>query len=222
MTEGLRALVPGYFRVVTDGFLETIGAKIVAGRSIGAIDVAGGYAVAVVSVSAARRLWPDVPGAAVVGREIVAKGQPTRRVVGVVTDVRARNVALRRYELGVRSSLGPSAATLRRTVILDAVWPVAVGTVIGLVASYWISQWVQALVYQIDARDPSTFAVVALTLLVTSVAAASPPARRGEVTSGFRRDAASARRQFENHAAGVPIRGGTVSAQAQRETSLPN
>jgi putative ABC transport system permease protein len=88
------------------------------------------------------------------------------------------DVTLRRYELGIRASLGASAATLRRTVILDAVRPVVMGTVIGLIASYWISQWVQALVYQIDARDPATFAVVPLTLLMTSAAAAWLPARR--------------------------------------------
>jgi hypothetical protein len=38
--------------------------------------------------------------------------------------------------------------------------------------------------------------------------------QRGEVASGPRRDAASALRQLENHAAGVPIRGGAVSTMA--------
>jgi putative ABC transport system permease protein len=259
---------------VTDGFLEAIGARIVAGRTVTADDVNAGHAVAVVSVSAARRLWPEVRTEGVVGREIVAKGQPTRRVVGVVADLRARpdqpaepmvfaavrpeglwfldiavrtrpsapapnaealrhalagpfgvtsvsvgpagstitsalqqptvqavmfgtfavialllaalglyavtsfDVALRRYELGIRSSLGASATTIRRLVVLDAVRPVAVGTTAGLAASYWISQWVQALVYQVDARDPWTFGLVALTLLGTSAVAAWLPARR--------------------------------------------
>jgi hypothetical protein len=38
--------------------------------------------------------------------------------------------------------------------------------------------------------------------------------RRGELTSGSWRDAASALRKFENRAAGVPIRGGPVSTMA--------
>jgi predicted permease len=259
---------------VTDGFLETIGARILAGRGVVTDDVNAGHAVAVVSLSAARRLWPDARPEGVVGREIVAKGQPTRRVVGVVADLRSRpdqpaepmvfaavrpegmwflefavrtrpsvpppnadalrralagpfgvtsvvaspagstitsalqqprvqavmfgtfavialllaalglyavtsfDVALRRYELGIRSSLGASATTIRRLVVLDAVGPVAIGTTVGLVASYWIAQWVQTLVYQVDARDPWTFGLVGLTLLGTSALAAWLPACR--------------------------------------------
>ena len=276
---GFRLTPEGFFgvRQVTEGLLETIGARIIAGRVITAADVVHREPVAVVSLAAARRLWPGAPVEGVVGREIVAPGQPTRRVVGVVADILERpdqpaepmvfapvraeglwflelavrtrrslpppnaaalnralagpfgvtsvsmaaagstitsaleqprtqaimfgtfailalllsglglyavtsfDVALRRYELGIRSALGASAPTLRRLVILDAVRPVLAGTGVGLVASYWISQWVQALVYQVDAYDPWTFAAVALTLLVTAALAAWVPARRASV-----------------------------------------
>jgi putative ABC transport system permease protein len=264
-------------RQVTEGFLETIGARIIAGRAITAGDVVDRQPVAVVSVAAARRLWPDAAVEAVVGREIVTKGQPTRRVIGVLADIRERpdapaepmvfapvrpdgfwflefavrtksslplpnadalrrtlaepfgvtavsaavagstiksaleqprvqaamfgtfavvalllaalglyavtsfDIALRRYELGIRSSLGASASTIRRMVILDALRPVLAGTALGLGASYWISQWVQALVYQVAPHDPWTFGVVALTLFVTAALAAWIPARRASL-----------------------------------------
>jgi ABC-type antimicrobial peptide transport system permease subunit len=88
------------------------------------------------------------------------------------------DIALRRYELGIRSSLGASASMLRRVVVMDAVSPVLVGTATGLVASYWISRWVQTLVYDVDARDPWTFAFVAIVLVLTAVVASWFPARR--------------------------------------------
>jgi putative ABC transport system permease protein len=88
------------------------------------------------------------------------------------------DVALRQYELGIRSSLGASASTLRRLVVLDAVRPVLIGTAIGIVASYWISRWVQTLVYDVNVRDPWTFALVAFTLVLTAAAASWFPARR--------------------------------------------
>jgi hypothetical protein len=88
------------------------------------------------------------------------------------------DVALRRYELGIRSSLGATAAMLRRAVAVDALRPVLVGTATGLVASYWISRWVETLVYDVDARDPWTFTSVAIVLVLTAIAASWFPARR--------------------------------------------
>ncbi len=276
---GFRAPLGGSLGLwqVTEGLLETIGARLIAGRLFTSADVVNRQPVAIVSETAGRQLWPGARAEAIVGREMVANGQPTRRVVGVVADIRERadrparpmvfapvraeglwfldfavrtrgsltppnpeglrralagpfgvtsvktdaagssitsaleqpriqavmfgtfavialvlaalglyavtsfDIALRRYELGIRSALGASASQIRRLVMLDAVRPVVVGTAIGLVASYWISGWVQALVYQVDTHDPWTFGLVAVTLLVTAALAAWVPARRASV-----------------------------------------
>lgn len=276
---GFRGTSGGSFGLwqVSDGFLETIGARLIAGRFLSAADVVDEQPVAVVSERAAHRLWPDAEVSATVGRDIVAPGQPTRRVVGVVADIRERpdqppqpmvfvpvraegmwfldfavrtkrsmpplnpdelrqalagpfgvtavrtiaagatvtnalehpraqavmfgtfagvalllsalglyavtsfDIALRRYELAVRSALGASSSIIRRLVIFDAIRPVIVGTALGLAVGYWICQWVQALVYQVNARDGWTFVVVALTSLLTAALATLSPARRASL-----------------------------------------
>lgn len=88
------------------------------------------------------------------------------------------DVARRRAELGVRLSLGANSAQIRRLVIGAIMRPVLVGIVIGLVAVYWVGQFMQSLLHQVDARDPGTLALVALVLVATAVVAGWLPARR--------------------------------------------
>jgi predicted permease len=92
------------------------------------------------------------------------------------------DVALRRYEMGIRAALGGSAAQIRSLVIRDALRPVVLGIVLGLAAAYWGAQFMQSLVYGVDARDPWTLALVAITLIVTTIVAAWLPARRAART----------------------------------------
>lgn len=87
------------------------------------------------------------------------------------------DVALRRYELGIRAALGAQAGRLRREVITDALRPVAIGALAGLVIAWWAATLMQSLVHEIDARDPATLALVIAVLVVTAVAAARLPAR---------------------------------------------
>jgi predicted permease len=75
---------------MTDGFLGAIGAKIVAGQDITRADVDESRPVALVTQAAARTLWPALPDRNVIGQEIAAPDEPTRRVIGVVADVRDR------------------------------------------------------------------------------------------------------------------------------------
>ena len=266
---------------VTDGFLGSIGARIVAGRDITHAEVDASLPVVLVTEAMVRRLWPDDSPVAAVGRELTAVStpetgrtdQPRRRIVGVVADIRqdpasppepmvfvpigtsgfwqldlavrtstsigpnaeslrrrladefgvtgvnvtpaggriesslreprsraiifgmfgvigltlaaiglfavaSFDVALRRYELGVRSALGASASAIRRLVIADAIRPVALGALAGVVVAYWIAALLQSLVYQVDARDPRTLAIVVAVLLTTAVLAVWLPARR--------------------------------------------
>jgi putative ABC transport system permease protein len=88
------------------------------------------------------------------------------------------DVALRRYELSVRGALGASAAALRRLVIADVLRPVALGCGAGVVAAWWLAQFIQSQLHQVDARDPGTLALVVAVLLLTAIAAAWLPAYR--------------------------------------------
>jgi hypothetical protein len=257
---------------VSEELLPAIGARILAGRDISRDDLDRGRLVAVINESAARRLWPDAPIESAIGRTLVATGQPERRVVGVVADIRDRpdrpaaprifaaaqpegfwyfeyavrttgpglnlealrqvlgkthgaagisvssagrmrtsaleqpriqtiifgsfaivglllaalglfavasfEVALRRYELGVRVALGASARQIRRLMVGESLKPVALGVLAGLAVAYWAAEFAQSLVHQVDAREPWTMAIVAVVLIVTAAFAAWLPARR--------------------------------------------
>jgi hypothetical protein len=96
--------------------------------------------------------------------------------------VAAFDVARRRFELGVRLSLGATASDIRRLVIRGALRPVVAGSAAGLVATWWAAQFLQAFVFEVDARDPWTYGLVALVLVATAVVAAWIPARRAART----------------------------------------
>ena len=81
---------------------------------------------------------------------------------GVTTYV----VSVRTREMGVRIALGASPGRVARLVVLDALRPIAVGVVLGLVAAAWLS------------RDPLTLALAVAVLLAVALGATWIPARR--------------------------------------------
>jgi ABC-type antimicrobial peptide transport system permease subunit len=91
-------------------------------------------------------------------------------------------VTLRRYETGVRLALGATERDVSRRVILDTCRPVFLGVALGLIFSYWSAQFFQTFLRRVDGRDPWTYALVALTLVMTAIAAAWLPARRAAST----------------------------------------
>jgi predicted permease len=72
-----------YIRVVSDGYFEAAGVRVVTGRGFTEADRASSEPVAVVNMTLARTLWP---GQNAVGQYLTQDGG--RRVVGVVDDVR--------------------------------------------------------------------------------------------------------------------------------------
>lgn len=116
----VRAITPAYFR--------TLGIRLEAGRELTAGD-RGANAVAVISRTAARRLWPGVPNP--VGRKFRMNGDMT--VVGIVDDTRASGLdeevrpylyipfwqfAPQEFALAVRSAADPArlAAAVKREI----------------------------------------------------------------------------------------------------------
>jgi predicted permease len=74
----------GFIRLATDGFVDAMGMRLVAGRDLSTQDVAASDKVVVINETAARTFWP--------GRSAIDKllrvGGTDRRVVGIVADVK--------------------------------------------------------------------------------------------------------------------------------------
>jgi ABC-type antimicrobial peptide transport system permease subunit len=63
-------------------------------------------------------------------------------------------------------------------VVTDGLKVVGVGVALGLVVALWAGKFVAPLLFSVSPRDPSVFALVALTLIAVAVAASWMPARR--------------------------------------------
>ena len=55
------------------------------------------------------------------------------------------------------------------------------GVALGLVGAWWATQGISALLFGVQPRDPATFAVVGVLLLVTLLARYVPPRRTTQV-----------------------------------------
>jgi len=92
---------------------------------------------------------------------------------GVIT----YNVAQRMHELGVRIALGAQATDVVRLVVGQGVRFALAGVIGGLGIALLLAKWVQPLLFQQSAKDPSTYAIVALLLLLVALVASAVPAR---------------------------------------------
>ena len=90
----------------------------------------------------------------------------------------AFSVSQRRGELGLRMALGADRADVLRLVLREGMTPVAAGIAAGLAGAAVLARVMQSLLFDVDALDPLTFAVVAVTLSLVALAACYVPARR--------------------------------------------
>ncbi|HKG92102.1 MAG TPA: ABC transporter permease [Gemmatimonadaceae bacterium] len=87
-------------------------------------------------------------------------------------------VAQRTHELGVRVALGARSGDVVRLVVGEGTRVALVGIVLGLGVALFAGRYVKPLLYSVSERDPATFAVVIVALLVVAVAASFIPALR--------------------------------------------
>jgi putative ABC transport system permease protein len=92
--------------------------------------------------------------------------------------VMAFSVGRRRSEIAVRLALGAERTAILRLVVGAGGLLIATGVAAGAVVSWWAAQYVQSLLFGLEARDPVTVAAGALVLTVVGLAAAWIPAWR--------------------------------------------
>jgi putative ABC transport system permease protein len=92
--------------------------------------------------------------------------------------VMAYAVAQRKHEIGVRIALGARRTDVVRMVLARGLRLVGIGSALGLVGALALSQLLSGLLYGVSARDPATFAGVALVLALVALAASGVPALR--------------------------------------------
>lgn len=87
-------------------------------------------------------------------------------------------VVERTREIGVRVALGATPGDVMRLVIVQGMRMPAIGIAIGLVASAGLTRVISHQLYDVEATDPATFALVASVLAVVAAAACYSAARR--------------------------------------------
>jgi predicted permease len=101
----------------------------------------------------------------------------TLALVGVY-GVMAYGVQRRRREIGIRIALGATRERVVRMVLSDGVRMVGVGVALGIAAAFGLTRLLGSLLYSVGPRDPMTFVVAPLLLIVAAVIACALPARR--------------------------------------------
>lgn len=90
----------------------------------------------------------------------------------------AYSVAQRTREIGVRIALGARTSDVMKMVLRQGMKLVAIGIVLGLIASFALTRLIKNLLFGVSTTDPLTFASIALLLTVVSLLACYIPARR--------------------------------------------
>jgi putative ABC transport system permease protein len=84
----------------------------------------------------------------------------------------------RTQEIGVRMALGATRASVVRLVLSQAMRPVAVGALLGILVATAASRVLASQLFQVSSTDPLTIAAVVTTLLGVALVASAVPARR--------------------------------------------
>jgi len=92
--------------------------------------------------------------------------------------VMSYSVSQRTREFGIRIALGADLPQILRSVIADGLRLTLIGVLIGVAGGFFLTRFLQSLIFGISANDPLTFTSVALLLTLVATAACYIPARR--------------------------------------------
>ncbi len=95
-------------------------------------------------------------------------------------------VSQRTQEIGIRMTLGASRACILQMVMRHVVTVMIAGSVLGLMGALGLSRILAALLYDVEATDPWTYAVYGLVLLGVGALAGLVPAIRATLVNPLR------------------------------------
>jgi putative ABC transport system permease protein len=81
-------------------------------------------------------------------------------------------------EIGIRMALGARPSAILQLVIGRGLFLVSVGVVLGLVASFALTRFIENMLFGVTPTDPMTFAAIVLLLGVVALLACLLPALR--------------------------------------------
>jgi len=87
-------------------------------------------------------------------------------------------VAQRTQEIGIRMALGASRYHVVRMILGQGIALTAVGSIVGLAISFWLTKVIVNLLFEVKPTDFVTFGIATLVLLVSALLASYLPARR--------------------------------------------
>ena len=84
----------------------------------------------------------------------------------------------RTQEIGIRLALGAQRASILKMILGQGASLAAVGILLGVIASLFLTRFLDTVLYGVTTMDPFTFAAVPLLLAVVALIASFTPARR--------------------------------------------
>jgi len=87
-------------------------------------------------------------------------------------------VEQRTQEIGIRMALGADQGKIMRLVLGQSMRLAAVGTLLGLIAAFFLTRLLAGLLFGVKSTDPLTYSIVVLVLAAVALVAAFVPARR--------------------------------------------
>jgi putative ABC transport system permease protein len=97
-------------------------------------------------------------------------------VVGIY-GVMAYSVRQRTHEVGVRMALGASRSDVLRLVIWQGFKLTAIGLLIGIGTSYWLTKFISRYLYGVSPTDPLTLGLVCAVVIAVAMTACYIPGR---------------------------------------------
>src|SRR5262245_9777307 len=87
-------------------------------------------------------------------------------------------VMQRTHEIGIRLALGAQTGDVIKMVVKHGMTLALIGIGIGLLLAFWLTKWMQELLFEVKAADPATFVVITTLLTLVAFVACWIPARR--------------------------------------------